>query len=51
MPKVKTIKIKHGDDYAVINETDFVEGEHLRFEEKKQTSKKPQTKKVTTKKD
>ena len=31
--KTETVKIKHVDGYAIINECDFKEGTHVRFEQ------------------
>lgn len=32
---IPTVRIKHGDSYAIINESDFIEGEHELFGEGK----------------
>lgn len=35
MPKLETVKIVQGEDYAIINKSDFDKGKHKLYEEPK----------------
>jgi hypothetical protein len=52
MAKVETIKIEADNEqgFIIINESDFKEGEHARYEEKKEVQEKVARKKVVRKK-
>tara|TARA_R110000772_G_scaffold246660_1_gene360369 strand:- start:1380 stop:1574 length:195 start_codon:yes stop_codon:yes gene_type:complete len=50
MNQIPTVKIKlSDDDYAIINQCDFIEGKHERFKEKAKAKAKAKTP-TTTKK-